>query len=207
MHPDLTASRALPRRLPGVRSRPRSRVPRTSGSRRMVAAPIPHGGSVRCPLGLLTSRARCRCTTMARLPGGCWRSTWTWPAVTSTTRPPSSPSCSIGCAPAASPTCRRAAAATCSCSSRRRCPGGNCATSSVPCRYGSQSSTRRPCRPSAARSALLALATSPAAGACCQGVPGPGAENPTDMWARSAGIITRQARHRVGLAGLRWRVR
>ena len=39
------------------------------------------------------------------------------------------------------------------------------------------------------------------------GVPGPGAENPTDMWARSAGIITRQARHRAGLAGLRWRVR
>ncbi len=40
-----------------------------------------------------------------------------------------------------------------------------------------------------------------------QGVPGPGAENPTDMRARSAGIITRQARHRAGLAGLRWRVR
>jgi len=40
-----------------------------------------------------------------------------------------------------------------------------------------------------------------------EGVPGPGAENPTDMWARSAGIITRQARHRAGLAGLRWRVR
>ena len=39
------------------------------------------------------------------------------------------------------------------------------------------------------------------------GVPGPGAENPTDMWARSAGIITQQARHRAGLAGLRWRVR
>src|SRR5260370_1086425 len=33
------------------------------------------------------------------------------------------------------------------------------------------------------------------------GVPGPGAENPTDMWARSAGIITPHALHRPSLAG------
>ena len=51
------------------------------------------------------------------------------------------------------------------------------------------------------------LATLLATVAYLEGVPGPGAENPTDMWARSAGIITRQARHRAGLAGLRWRVR
>ena len=31
----------------------------------------------RCPPSLRASRARCRCTTRARPPGGCWRSTWT----------------------------------------------------------------------------------------------------------------------------------
>jgi hypothetical protein len=36
------------------------------------------------------------------------------------------------------------------------------------------------------------------------GVPGPGAENPTDMWARPAGIITRQARHRASQADWPW---
>ena len=67
-----------------------------------------------------------------------------------------------------------------------------------------------------------ALAPGAAAPPCCPGWPParsrrPGQagrgdrvqapKNPTDMWARSAGIITRQARHRAGLAGLRWRVR
>ena len=60
-----------------MRSRPRSPVLRTSGSRATAAALTRPGMPGRCPLSLRTSRARCRSTTRARAPGGCWRSTST----------------------------------------------------------------------------------------------------------------------------------
>ena len=77
--PALTASRAPPRRPPGMRSRPRSRVLRTSGSRRTVAALTRRGMPGRFLRIRRISRPRCRCTTPVRAPGGCWRSTWTRP--------------------------------------------------------------------------------------------------------------------------------
>ena len=82
-----------------MRSRPRSPVLRTSGSRATAAALTRPGTPARCPPSLRTSRARCRSTIPARAPGGCWRLTLTRAASatvspTSSTRRPSSASCS-----------------------------------------------------------------------------------------------------------------
>ena len=151
-----------------MRSRPRSRVLRTSGSRTTAAAPTRRGTPGRCPPSLRTSRARCRCTTRAR-PTGRMLALDLDPAALrdvndgavqhsqSFTRPES---CSgralaaLGPAAAArsSPTSRRPAAATSTSCSPRRCRGSSCATSPAPWRCASPRSTRRRCPASAARS-------------------------------------------------------
>ena len=63
---------------------------------------------------LRISRARCRCSTPARAPGGCWWRTWTRAAATSTIRRPRLANCSRAWAPGTSPTpLRPAACASC----------------------------------------------------------------------------------------------
>jgi hypothetical protein len=123
-----------------MRSRPRSPVLRTSGSRGTAAGPTLSDMPGDCPLSLPPSRARCRSTTPARAPGGCWRSTSTRPAasgpVSQRTRSETRRKPSQGLWPASaarcSPTYRRPAAATSWSCSPLRCPGTNCATSPAP---------------------------------------------------------------------------
>jgi hypothetical protein len=101
---------------------------RTSGSHGTAAAPTRPGTPARCLTRLRASRARYRCTTPALAAGGCWRSTWTRPAATSTARPASSASCSIASASATWGAGNNRAMSTATASSFLNCPGVRCGT-------------------------------------------------------------------------------
>ena len=103
--------------------RPHLPGPHGPAAARRSSGPAVHGGGLR---------------SRHRLPAACWRSTCDpGPRPTSTTRPPSSASCSIGWTPGTSPTSSPSRRPPCARPVRRRCPGGNCATSPARCRCGS----------------------------------------------------------------------
>ena len=123
-----------------MRSRPRSRVLRTSGSRKDGGRTYPARHARPLPADPPGQPCTVPVYDPASAPGGCWRSTLTRPAATST-RPaaPSSASCSSGCGARYVADVSPSGGRHVSSCSPRRCPGGSCATSPARCRCGSPS--------------------------------------------------------------------
>ena len=135
-----------------ARRRPHLPGPARPAAARRASGPAVHGAGLR---------------PGARLPAGCWRSTWTRARgdVDHQAAELGQLLERLGARYVADVARRPAAATSLSCSPRR-CRGSSCATSPARWRCGSPRSTRRRCAPSAARSPLPAPGTSAAAGGC-----------------------------------------